>query len=77
MKAVGFKCLLMKNKVIYVKNKRTSLESIEELTVMWEPTASQDLSPFPYPYLKIYPSISFISDTMLQAIRLLPPIELR
>lgn len=70
MKAVGLKCLVFINKAIYMKNKRTSLESIEEVTVMWEPTPSQD--PFfffffpSYPYLKIYPSISFISDIMLQ-----------
>lgn len=80
MKAVGLKCLVFINKAIYMKNKRTSLESIEEVTVMWKPTPSQDpffFFFFSYPYLKIYPSISFISDIMLQTIKLLPPIQLR
>lgn len=37
----GIPILVCMNTVIDNKNKRTALESTEEITVMWEPTASQ------------------------------------
>lgn len=37
----GIRILVCMNTVIDNKNKRTALESTEEITVMWEPTASQ------------------------------------
>lgn len=57
MKAVGLRCLVFINKAIYMKNKRTSLESIEEVTVMWEPTPSQDPFFF-FPLLSIPQNLS-------------------